>query len=359
MLYIKYNISYILDIGDDFMKKRLGTLIITLIFVVSALLTVGCSKESKNVVQPEKLEVDEKTNITSNEKIKVAVLKGPTGMGIVKLMEENNDKYEISLYDSPDQIVPKVVNGDVDGAAVPSNLAPILYNKTNGGVQLTGINTLGVLYIVEKGDTIKAIEDLKGKTIYISGKGGTPEFVLNYILKKNGLDPSKDVKIEFKGQHSDIAALLASNEASIAVLPEPFITTTEMKDKNLRIAVDLTKEWEKASNNSSQLIMGTLVFRKDFLDKRGAEVNEFLSKYKESVDFVNKNVVEAGKLIEKNGIIPKAKVAEMAIPKCNIVFTSAQEGKKSLNKFYTVLKDSDPKSIGGKLPDEDFYYKEN
>lgn len=336
------------------MKRKLGSVIIVLVFVVSTLLIVGCSKESKNVGQPENAATEKATK----EKIKIAVLKGPTGMGIVKLMEENKESYDISLYDSPDQIVSKVVNGDVDGSAIPSNLAPILYNKTKGEVQLVGINTLGVLYIVENGDTIKNIEDLKGKTIYISGKGATPEFVLNYLLKQNGLDPNKDVKIEFKAQHSDVASLLASKEALIAVLPEPFVTTSQMKDKDLKVAIDLTKEWEQASNNTSKLIMGTLVFRKDFLDKRGDEIDEFLTKYKDSVDFVNKNVVESGKLIEKNGILPKAKVAEMAIPKCNIVFISAQEGKESLNEFYSVLKDSDPKSIGGKLPDENFYYKE-
>lgn len=340
------------------MKRKLSILIIALMFAASALLSVGCSKESQKAQKPENTAVDKTSSNAAKEKIKIAVLKGPTGMGIVKLMEEDKDKYDISLYDSPDQIVSKVVNGDVDGAAIASNLAPILYNKTNGGVQLVGINTLGVLYIVENGSTIKNIQALKGKTIYISGKGATPEFVLNYLLKQNGLDPNKDVRIEFKAQHSDVAALIASKEASIAVLPEPFVTTTQMKDKDMKIAIDLTKEWDKASKNTSQLIMGALVFRKDFLDKRGAEMNEFLTKYKNSVEYVNKNAAEAGKLIEKNGILPNAKVAEMAIPKSNIVFISAQEGKESLNKFYTVLKDNDPKSIGGKLPDENFYYKE-
>ncbi|KYH28368.1 MULTISPECIES: ABC transporter substrate-binding protein [Clostridium] len=340
------------------MKRKLSTLIIVLMFVVSALFTAGCSNKAENTKEHVNTANEKTSEKNAKEKIKIAVLKGPTGMGIVKLMEENKDKYDISLYDSPDQIVSKIVNGDVDGAAIASNLAPILYNKTNGEVQLVGVNTLGVLHIVENGNTIKNVEDLKGKTIYISGKGATPEFVLNYILEKNGLDPNKDVKIEFKGQHADVASLLASKEASIAVLPEPFVTTTQMKDKDLRVAVDLTKEWEKVSNNKSQLIMGAMVFRKDFLDKRESEINEFLTKYKESVDFVNNNAAEAGKLMEKNGIIAKAKVAEMAIPKCNIVLIKAQDAKKSLNEFYTVLKNSDPKSIGGKLPDENFYYKE-
>lgn len=330
------------------MKIRISILVLALTLIVSSLFAVGCSSNSKQAEQQPQ---------TKKEKIKIAALKGPTGMGIVKLMEDNKDLYDITLFDSPDQLVSKIVNGELDGAAVPSNLAPVLYNKTNGGIQLLGINTLGILYVVENGNTIKDIKDLKGKTIYSSGKGSTPEFVLNYILKKNGLEPDKDVKIEYKMQHSDLAAAVASKEVSIAVLPEPFVTTTKMKDTDMQIPIDLTKEYEKVSGDNSKLVMGTIIFRKDFLTKRGSDADDFLTKYKASVDFVNNNKEEAGKLIEKNGILPKAKLAEMAIPKCNIVFISAKDGKESLNKFYNVLKENDPKSIGGKLPDENFYYK--
>lgn len=329
------------------MKKSVKMWIAALTLMILTLFAVGCGNKQSSEQSAKK------------EKIKIAALKGPTGIGMVKLMDENKEDYDISMFDSPDQIVSKIVNGEIDGAAVPSNLAPILYSKTKGNIQLVGINTLGILYVVENGSTIKDIKDLKGKTIYASGKGGTPEFALNYILKKNGIDPEKDVKIEYKGQHSDVAALVASQPGTIAVLPEPFVTTTKMKVSNLQIPIDLTKEWEKVSGADSKLIMGTLVFKKDFIDKRGKDVDEFLTKYKNSVDFVNKNKAEAGKLVEKYGIMPKAKVAEMAIPKCNIVFVSAKDGKTSLNNFYKVLKESDPKSIGGKMPDENFYYKGN
>ncbi len=324
------------------MKKKLGTMLLTLIFIFSAVLAAGCSNTASN--QPK-------------EKIKIAALKGPTGMGIVKLMEENTDLYDITLYDSPDQIVSKIVNGEIDGAAVPSNLAPTLYTKTKGGIQLVAVNTLGILYIVDNGNTIKSIADLKGKTIYSSGKGGTPEYALNYILKQNGLEPDKDVKIEYKATHADLSAAVASKQVQIAVLPEPFVTTTKMKDSTLNVAIDLTKEWEKASGSQSQLIMGALIFRTDFINKRSADLDAFLAKYKASVDYVNKNAADASKLIEKHAILPNAKIAEQAIPKSNIVYISAQDAKKSLTGFFTVLMQSDPKSIGGSMPDENFYYK--
>ncbi|MCI1945670.1 ABC transporter substrate-binding protein [Clostridium luticellarii] len=329
------------------MKKRLSALILVLMFIVSTLFAAGCSNGSSNT-----------SSDVKGKKIEIAALKGPTGMGMSKLMENKKD-YHITLYDSPDQITSKLINGELDGAAVPSNLASILYNKTKGQVKLVAINTLGVLYIVENGSTVKSIGDLKGKTLYSSNKGSTPEFILNYILRKNGLEPGKDVIVDYKMNHSDLAAAVASKKVDLAVLPEPFVTTTRMKDKNLQVPIDLTKEWDKASDGQSKLAMGTIVFRKSFIDKRSKDLDNFLDKYRDSVDFVNSNKTEAGKLMEKYSIIPKAKVAEMAIPGSNIVFINAKDGKQVLQKFYKVLYDSDPKSVGGKMPDENFYYSGN
>lgn len=326
------------------MKRKIGVITVILMLVISILSVTACSNGTNS---------SEKYS-----KIKIAVLKGPTGMGMAKLMEDKTN-YDISVYDSPDEIVSKVVNGQLDGAAVPSNLACILYNKTKGQVKLVGINTLGILYIVENGNSVKSIKDLKNKTIYSSGKGSTPEFVLNYILKQNALEPNKDVTIDYKMTHNDLATAVAAKKINLAVLPEPYVTTAKMKDNDLQVPVDLTKEWDKASQGQSKLIMGTLIFNKSFIDKRSKDLNAFLNKYKESVDFVNNNKVEASKLIEKYGILPKAKVAEEAIPRCNIVFISADQGKESLQKFYKILNQSDSKSIGGKIPDEDFYYSGN
>ncbi|BAH07161.1 ABC transporter substrate-binding protein [Clostridium kluyveri] len=326
------------------MKRKIGIIGMMLIFVISVLFVTGCSNG-----------VDSSGEST---KIKIAALKGPTGMGMAKLMK-NKNSYDITVYDSPDEIVSKIVNGQLDAAAVPSNLASVLYNKTKGQIQLVGINTLGILYIVENGNTVKDIKDLKDKTIYSSGKGSVPEFALNYILKENGLTAGKDVIVDYKMNHSDLAAAVASKKVNLAVLPEPFVTTAKMKDNELQVPIDLTKEWDKVSQGKGKLIMGTLIFRKSFIDSRSKDVDAFLKEYKESVDFVNNNKVEASKLVEKYGVIPKAKVAEEAIPKCNIVFISAKEGKDDLQKFYEVLNENDPKSIGGTIPDENFYYSGN
>ena len=293
--------------------------------------------------------------------VKVAVLKGPTGMGMVKLMEDNanhqeNVKYEFIVSGAPDELIGKVVNGEVDMAALPTNMAATLYQKTHGQIQLTAVNTLGVLYIVENGTEINSINDLKGKKMYASGKGATPDYALRYILKQNGIDPEKDIEVDFSVQHAEVAATFAAGDAPIALLPQPHVTSALMKNKNARIALDLTEEWEKAAKGTSQLAVGCMVVQKDFAQKHEPVLSQFLQQYEQSVEWVNANAAEAGILIEKHGILPNAKLAETALPKCNIVFMDANESKDLLNGFYKVLFDFNPASVGGKIPDEAFYY---
>ena len=293
--------------------------------------------------------------------VKVAVLKGPTGMGMVKLMEDNanhqeNVKYEFIVSGAPDELIGKVVNGEVDMAALPTNMAATLYQKTHGQIQLTAVNTLGVLYIVENGTEINSINDLKGKKMYASGKGATPDYALRYILKQNGIDPEKDIEVDFSVQHAEVAATFAAGDAPIALLPQPHVTSALMKNKNARIALDLTEEWKKAAKGTSQLAVGCMVVQKDFAQKHEQILSQFLQQYEQSVEWVNANAAEAGILIEKHGILPNAKLAETALPKCNIVFMDANESKDLLNGFYKVLFDFNPASVGGKIPDEAFYY---
>ena len=281
-------------------------------------------------------------------------------MGIVKMISDENSKdekdYEITIANSIDEITPKLINEEIDIAAVPANLASILYNNTNGKIETLAINTLGVLYIVENGNSINTIEDLKGKTIYSSGKGAVPEYSLNYILEGNGINPETDVNVEYKSEHTECLAALLNDEDGIAVLPQPFVTTALSKSENLRVALDLTKEWEALNkNNGGTLITGVVVARKDFVDNYPEKVDNFLNEYMQSVDFTNNNIDEAAKLIAENGIVPE-EVAKKAIPECNITFIEGNDMKEKLDEYLQVLYDANPKSVGGKLPDEAFYY---
>ena len=291
------------------------------------------------------------------EPLEVAALNGPTGIGMVQMLEEmegaENPKYNIVLYQSPDEIVGKVVSGELDIACVPSNLGAVLYNKTEGGIKLLGMNTLGVLYIVENGQTVQNIEDLKGKTILSSGKDSTPEFVLNYILNEAGLVPGEDVTVEFMGNHSDIASKLMAEEGTIALLPEPFVTTVLAKDENIRMAIDVNEAWNNL--NQMDLPMGIIIANANVVKDNAKGIEAFLKDYEASVKFVDENLEDAAALVEKFGIVPNAALAKVAIPKCNIVYRDSSDSEDSLNKFYEILEQANPKAVGGKLPDEAFY----
>lgn len=294
--------------------------------------------------------------------VRIAGLKGPTAMGMVKLMEEDansttaND-YEFTLAGAPDELTGKIINGELDIAAVPTNLAATLYNKTEGKVQLLAVNTLGVLYVVENGDTIHSIADLKGKTIYSTGKGSTPEFALNYILEQNGLKVGTDVTVEYKSEHAELATLLSADQASIAVLPQPFVSSVLAKNEKVRIALDLTKEWDAATKGQSQLTMGAIVVQKQFAEEHPEALKAFMEEYQASTAYVTDpaNLDAAAELVGKFEIVP-APVAKVALPACNIVCLTGEEMQKAASGFLEVLHSANAKSVGGKLPDAAFYY---
>lgn len=311
-------------------------------------------------------ETQSQTETASGEEtaVNVMALKGPTAMGMVQLMDSaeagsvNGNSYTFTIAASADEVTPKLVQGEADIAAVPANLASVLYNNTEGQVQVLAINTLGVLYIVENGDSVQSVSDLAGKTIYASGKGSTPEYALNYILSENGIDPETDVTIEWKSEHSECVAALASDENGIAMLPQPFVTTAQTQNENLRVALDLTEEWDALQADAeapSALLTGVVVVRTAFAEEHPEAVNAFLDSYKESVDYVNANVTDAAALIEKYDIVTAA-VAEKALPYCNITFIEGTEMQEKLSGYLNVLYEQNPTSVGGALPADDFYY---
>ena len=249
-----------------------------------------------------------------------------------------------------------IVQGKVDIAAVPANLAAVLYQKTEQKVSVLAANTLGVLYIVENGDTVKSAEDLKGKTIYASGKGATPEYALNSVLEANGIDPEKDVTIEFKSEHAEVVAALAQDQTAVGLLPEPFVTTALMKNENLKVALDLNELWESSAADDSRLVTGVVVVRNEFAEENKEALDAFMDAYQESVDFVNTDTEAAAEIIGAHDIIPK-EVAVKAIPECSIVFIEGDEMETMLSGYLATLEEQNSEIIGGKLPDEAFYYK--
>ena len=300
---------------------------------------------------------------SAEDAMRVVALKGPTAMGMVQVMDrtDNGDlkgQYSFSIAAAIDEVTPQIAQGTVDVAAVPANLASVLYNKTEGKIQVLAVNTLGVIYIVENGDTVHSVEDLRGKTIYASGKGATPEYALNYILSSNGIDPEKDVTIEWKSEHAECLQTLIAGGEGIAMLPQPFVTTAQTKLESLRVALDLTVEWEKlqaGAENPSAMITGVVVVQKAYAEAHPEQIAAFLEAYHASVDFVNSDVEGGAKLVGAYEIVPEA-VALKALPACNIVCIDGAEMQEKLSGYLGELFAQNPASVGGKLPEADFYY---
>lgn len=329
--------------------KKISKLLVALVFGMVLMSGCGAAKKAADASKP-----------SEPADVRVIALKGPTAMGMVSFMgradageiTDNNYRFEIAA--AVDEVTPKLVQGQVDIAAVPANLASVLYNNTDGGVNVLAINTLGVIYIVESGESVSDINDLKGKTIYASGKGATPEYALNYILTQNGMNPETDVDIEWKSEHTECLAALMAEENAIAMLPQPFVTTAQTKSAQIRVALDLNEEWDKLGTDSS-FLTGVVVARKEFVESNPAAVEAFMKHYEESVEYVNENVEDAAALIEQYDIVPAA-VAVQAVPHCNITFIVGDEMKQKLSGYLAVLLEQNPKSVGGALPADDFYY---
>ena len=292
---------------------------------------------------------------------RVYVLSGPTGIGAVNMMkasEKGNAEgiYNFNVVAQPDEIVSKISNGEADIAAVATNLAAKLYNKTGGGVTVLAVNTLGVLNVLtNSGTTVTSLADLKDKTVYTTGQGSNPEYIIDYLLSENGINPDSDLNLQFKAEGTELVGVWATDPNAGIIAPQPVATSIVTKYEGSKIAIDLTDEWEKL-NNGSALMQGCVIVRNEFLKNNAATVEKFLEEYEASINTANSDVDTTAALCEEYGIVAKAAVAKKAIPGCNICFVSGDEMKTKLSGFLSVMLAADASSIGGKLPADDFYY---
>ena len=289
----------------------------------------------------------------------VACLKGPTGVGMAKLMSDAEEKktannYTFTVASAPDELSGKIVSGEINIASVPTNLAAKLAAKTNGQIVMLAVNTLGVLSIIENGDSIKSIADLKGKTIYSTGEGSNPEYILRYILEQNGIDSKTDVTIKFLVSNDELNAKLISGEAEVAMVPEPAATVVLTKKDTLKRVLSVNDEWDKVSE--SRLMMGCVVAKASYVNENKAAVDKFLEEYKSSIDFAKSDIDSAAAACEKYGIVPAAAIAKAAIPNCNLTFVTGTEMKSAITGYFEVLFGADASSIGGAMPSDGFYY---
>lgn len=356
------------------MKK---TMTMLLACAMTTVVLAGCSGADKTQTTAAETTVEETTTAaetaeetkaeTSEAKesdadaIRVGSLKGPTTIGLVSLMDkaskgEAEGSYEFTMAADASELAAQMVSGDLDIALVPANLAGVLYQKTKQGVEVIDINTLGVLYVVSSDDSIQSIGDLKGKTLYMTGKGTTPDYVLQYLLSANSMSTA-DLTIEYKSEATEVAAVLKENADAIGLLPQPFVTAAMAQNENLKMVLNLTEEWDKIQpENGSSLVTGVTVCRKEVIEQEPEAVDTFLKEHEESAAYVNANVEEAAQLVAAAGIIEKAPIAAKAIPYCSITYLDGEDMKTRLSGYLEVLFEQDPSSVGGQLPDDGFYY---
>ncbi|MBR3642227.1 MAG: ABC transporter substrate-binding protein [Parasporobacterium sp.] len=310
------------------------------------------SSESGEAETPESL---------SDIPLNLYVLAGPTGIGAMNLWSasdagETAQKYNITMTGANDEIVAAISKGDADIAAIATNLASVLYNKTGGGISVLAVNTLGVLSILSSGEQLESISDLAGRTIYSPGQGANPEYILRYVLKGNGLDPDNDVDIRFVGEGSELLTIWETEPEAFIMAPQPVATSLLMQNEGAVKLFDMTDEWAAVSGGESSLMMGCVVVRNEYLKDHAAQVEAFLKEYGDSIRKAIDDPQTTSVLCENYGLIPKAALAKKAIPQCGLAFVTGEEMKESLSGYLQVMYDSDPGSIGGAMPGEDFYY---
>lgn len=332
--------------------KRIGCMLLALLLCLSM---AACGQRGEVPQEPQ--EPQEPTPAEVN----LYVLSGPTGIGAMNLWAaadagETQNTYHVTMPGANDEVVAAISNGDADIAAVATNLAATLYNKTSGGVTVLAVNTLGVLYMLSNGQEIASVADLAGKTIYSPGQGANPEYILRYVLSGNGLDPDKDVTIQFVGEGSELLTVWQNDPEAIIMAPQPVATSLLMQNEGAKTMFDMTAEWDKVAGGASTLMMGCVIVRNEFLQENPGAVELFLKDYQASIGKAQSDVAGTAQLCELYGLIPKAALAQKAIPSCGLTFVTGGEMKTALSGYLQVMFDANPKSIGGTMPADSFYY---
>lgn len=323
------------------MNKRIISMFMVLISIV-ALTACGPSRAVKNTT------------------IDIASMKGPTSIGLAKLYNDSDNKkstcnYNYTICGTADEITAGLLKGDYDIAALPCNVAATLYHKSEGDIVIAGINTLGALYVVEKGYYIGSFADLKNTWVYSTGQGTTPEYTFNYLLTMNDITPVQDITVIYTNEASELVSTIETQHEIITVLPEPYVTLAVNKHPELRVALDFSKEWERV-NPGSAMITGVIVARKDFAKNNPEVMEEFLKEYDASVNFANSNTEDCAEILEGLDIM-KADIAKKAIPNCNVVLITGNEMETKVTSYLNVLYEANPDSVGGNPPVEEMFYK--
>jgi len=346
--------------GENTMKKFLAVLLV----LCMAIMAVSCTTQDTATKTPEATPTGtvaptaEPTPVPAE--LDVFAMKGPTGIGMAPIFSDaaagkTFDKYNFTIATNAQEKLSDLIAGNYDIASIPTNLAATLAKRAPGVYKIAAVNTLGVLYVVDGTGTVAKVEDLKGKTVYATGQGQVPQFALEFVLEKNGLKVGEDVVIEYLADAADVGALISSKAAGVAMLPQPYVTTVLASNSDYKVALDITKEWDKVADEGSHLMTSCIVVNTKTYESNKAAVERFMELFRKSVKFVNENPKDASLTVVEAGIVAKAPLAEKAIPQCNIVCVEGDEMKTSLKAFYQAIFAVNPQLIGGQVPADEIF----
>lgn len=278
-----------------------------------------------------------------------AVLNGPTGIGTLAMMGDS--AYRFDLMNDPTLLIPSLVQGQYQAAVVPSNMGALLQAK-GAPYKIAAVVGYGAIYLLGSGDSLNGLEDLKGKTLYLSGKGASPDYLTQYLLDKSSMMPGEDIQLDFSYSHPDLTRALIAGLVDYALLPEPFCTMALMGREDLQILLDYQKEWQEREGSNYPISLLLISTEMEMEDSR---IDSFLLDYKKSIEWVNRNPAEAAEKAPEWGFTLSSEVLKEAIPRCNLNFVPLEESRGELDAFYSVLFQLNPASIGGRLPADDAY----
>lgn len=288
------------------------------------------------------------------DSLRIASMKGPTSVGLASMMQQNQGVFTVAA--AADEVSALLLQDEVDIACVPANLAATLYNKTDGAVRVIDVNTLGVLYVVTADESVDSLEALAGRTVYMTGKGTVPEYTLRALLAAAGMSMD-DVDVQFKSEAAEVAALLGADENAVGILPQPYATALTLKNSDVKMTIDLTQVWEEATGGSQgSVITGVTVARASFVEENSEVIDEFLARHAASALVAQSDPASITSTVVDLGIIESEAIAEAAIARCNVTCLTGEGMKSALSGYLDALYAQDPSSVGGSLPEDDFYY---
>lgn len=308
----------------------------------------GCASSSND----QQADLSEYTN--EADALRIGSMKGPTSIGLASMMDQEQGQF--TVVGAADELTPLLLQDQIDIALVPANVAAVLYARTEGQIQVIDVNTLGVLYGISLDEGINNVEDLRGRTVYMTGKGTVPEYTFMALLAAANIS-TDDLAIEFCSEPTEVVAQISQHDGAVGILPQPYATACTLKNENLHTVLDLTEAWaQMTGGQKGDVVTGVTVAKTSTIEEKEGAVKLFLQRHAASAEVAQTDPSAIVAKVIELGIIENETLAEKAIPNCNVVCYTGEEMKNALAGYLQALFDQNAEALGGSLPGDDFYF---